>query len=387
MVPRRSHKERRRMLIGLYSKSTVQSSTEIQFIGQTILMERFLPILEASATDQSSFDALDLGLATAMDFITAYLFGISNSTNFLQDVRARRRWLAVHRKSKLHGFWPLEFPGLTSVLEKVGIHLVPPDIISASDEVKSLGLQLLDKVESSRLDSKDEQNMIPRAVSYDQLLHQFGPSSDGGPQTRLIIASEQMDNIFAGTETTAWTLTYVLYEISLHKEIQSSLRTELLSLSPPFVYSPASSTMPKLPSSRALDALPLLEAILLETLRLHPAVPGPQPRVTPSSSVSLDGYDNIPGGIRVSAQAYSLHRNSTVFPEPELWKAERWLRASPEEKTEMMRWFWAFGSGSRMCIGSSFAMLGQLGDTPFRLLGHLLHSEKNSMRDSDNKQS
>ena len=55
--------------------------------------------------------------------------------------------------------------------------------------------------------------------------------------------------------------------------------------------------------------------------------------------------------------SYCLHRNPEVFPEPEIWRPERWLidQTSPEYK-EMLRWFWAFGSGGRMCIGSHLAV-------------------------------
>ena len=355
---RRLHKERRRMLVGLYKKTIIQSSPEIHKMAQTILIDRFLPILEAAAKDQNPFDALELSLAISMDFITAFLFGITNSSNFIQDVTTRQRWLAVHRSSKEHAFWPLEFPGLTLFLSKFGIDLVPPRVISASKEVKNLCLQILNKVELSSPDSAEEHSKHTMGTSYDQLVRQLTPSLGNGPHLRLVIASEHMDNIFAGTETTGWSLTYVLHEVSRQQDLQTSLRTELLSLSPPFVYDPSLSASPDLPSPRALESLPLLDAIVLESLRLHPAVPGPQPRVTPNSPVSIDSYNNIPSGIRVSAQAYTLHRNSKVFPEPEVWKPERWLEVSPEGKTEMMRWFWAFGSGSRMCIGSSFALLG-----------------------------
>lgn len=351
-VDRRLHKDRRRMLVGLYKKTTVQSSPEVHEIAQTILIDRLLPDLESASTDQIPFDSLELSMAISMDFITAYLFGISNSTNFLQDVKTRQRWLAVHRSTKGHDFWPLEFPGLTSYLSKFGIDLVPTKVISASEEVKSLSLHMMEKVESSPQDSA-------KGVSYDQLFRQLTPSHRDEAELRLNIASEHMDNIMAGTETTAWSMTYILHGLSQNLDLQSSLRSELLSLTPPFTYNPSSSAPSELPSFRSLEALPLLDAIVLESLRLHPAVPGPQPRITPSSPISLEGYDNIPSGIRVSAQAYTLHRNARVFPEPEVWRPERWLHADADEKTEMMRWFWAFSSGSRMCIGSSFALLGE----------------------------
>ena len=105
-----------------------------------------------------------------------------------------------------------------------------------------------------------------------------------------------------------------------------------------------------------METLPLLHAIIMETLRLHAPIPGLEPRITPPSC-TLAGYANLPSGVRVSAMPYTLHRNATVFPDPLAWKPERWLLPpdSPEMK-EMLRWFWAFGSGGRMCIGSNLAM-------------------------------
>jgi hypothetical protein len=378
---RKPHGERKRILASLYTKTTVQSSPDIRKIAKSVIVDRLLPLIEAAAEDQNPLDMLELSLAVSMDFVTAYLFGLQSSSNFLQDVQSRQRWLAVHQSAKECGFWPLEFPRLTSFLTKLGINLVPGRAVSAGAEVKDLCLQMLKKVESDPDSSSPQVILGPKSVDenskrtkstvYDQLLRTLHPSvaksssvpvSESSSELRLTIASELMDHIMAGTETSGWTLTYLTYELSRNLDLQASLRSELLSLPHPFIF-PASETTAALPSPRIMDSLPLLEAIILETLRVHPAVPGSQPRVTPSatsrSPISLGGYSNIPPGIRISAQAYSLHRNADVFPEPEVWRPERWLHASKEGKDEMMRWFWAFGSGGRMCIGNHFAMLGE----------------------------
>jgi hypothetical protein len=52
-----------------------------------------------------------------------------------------------------------------------------------------------------------------------------------------------------------------------------------------------------------------------------------------------------------------LHRNGAVFADPEAWEPSRWLRAADDPQLrEMNRWFWAFGSGGRMCVGSNLAL-------------------------------
>jgi cytochrome P450 len=83
--------------------------------------------------------------------------------------------------------------------------------------------------------------------------------------------------------------------------------------------------------------------------------------MTPFPSCTLGGYE-IPGGVRVGAQAHSLHRNAEVYPEPEKWDHTRWMDDkngyAEEQRKERDKWFWAFSSGGRMCVGSNFAMHG-----------------------------
>lgn len=369
------------MFGNIYSKSTLRSSPVIRDLCEEIVIRRFLPNLEAAAVQGNPINVLECNHAVYMDFICAFIFGVQNVANFLQDSKTCKRWLELRHISKGHGFWSMEFPRLTSLLMYVGIHLEPPWLGSVWDEIKDLCLGMLQSVAQSseiqvngpREDHKG--GIYTKPVVYDQLLSQLKSSSGkqasislSQSQLRLTMASELMDHIFAATDTTAWTLTYIMHELSQRPDLQTSLRSELLSLSPPLIYYHSDDKLNdasklELPSPRSMDNLPLLEAVLFETLRLRPSVPGSQPRITPSSPasspISICGYTKIPVGTRVSSQAYSLHRNEQVFPEPEVWNPRRWLDASPEQRDEMMKWFWVFGSGGRMCIGNHLADLGK----------------------------
>merc|ERR1712093_319600 len=61
----------------------------------------------------------------------------------------------------------------------------------------------------------------------------------------------------------------------------------------------------------------------------------------------------IPPGATVSTQAYTLHRDATVFEAPEQWLPDRWLQPSQTMKDAYM----PFGAGTRVCIGSHLALL------------------------------
>lgn len=73
-----------------------------------------------------------------------------------------------------------------------------------------------------------------------------------------------------------------------------------------------------------VQKMPYLDAILKETMRLKPAVPGGQPRVTPPEGLQV-GNKWIPGDINVLVPQYALQRDDRFFPEASKFLPERWL--------------------------------------------------------------
>lgn len=113
-----------------------------------------------------------------------------------------------------------------------------------------------------------------------------------------------------------------------------------------------------LPSAKSLESLPYLNAVLKESIRLRGNVPTSNPRVTPAGTLAkLGPYANIPPGVRVSAFAWCLHRREEVFPDAEAWIPNRWLGENQQfAPGDQDRWFWAFGTGSRRCLGQNLAL-------------------------------
>ncbi|CAF9916085.1 MAG: hypothetical protein HETSPECPRED_002752 [Heterodermia speciosa] len=360
MTGSKQHSIRKRIISNIYSKSYLQSSDELHRIANIIIYTRYLPVLDSLAKARTSVDVHELNFAVTMDNITAYIFGLCNGSNFIQDIKARKHFLQDYHCRRPYQFYGQELPGLTKMLSRIGIRLVPKWSDEATQRVENFCLQMCNAARAS-IESNTTPSSENTPTVYKHLYHSLSPKSDqppssASPDSNLLIASEIFDHIAAGHETSGVALTYAIYSLSQHPTLQASLRAELLTLSPPIIYSPSSQTQTSLPSPRSIDTLPLLHAILMETLRLYAPIPGPQPRITPHTPASLANSLPLPPNIRVSAQAYSLHRNPTVFPSPENWDPSRWTSASKPELEEMNRWFWAFGSGGRMCVGSKFAM-------------------------------
>ena len=352
ILPKHQHAERRRMLGRLYTKTNIHKSPELNEITRIFVWGRMRGGLHTYARDAIAVDVLKENKACLMDLTTAWLFGMHNGTDFLRDLQAAQQFFDAFRQSSLGSFWRRETHALTSLLRRVGVHLVPQAAYRSRRTIMKWSLEMCDlalrTIESQSLAEKDD-TTAAYPVVYSHLRQGLKQSELPSWKLDSTLAAELLDHAVASHDVTGITVTYVMHELSRRKAMQLSLRNELYQ---------CVSTDPSQLADR-LDDLPLLDAIIMETLRLHSANPGPWPRRTPALGCRVGTYPHIPTGTVISASSYALHRNATVYPEPEDWRPERWLLASIEERKEMVRWFWAFGSGARMCIGNHFAFRGR----------------------------
>lgn len=133
--------------------------------------------------------------------------------------------------------------------------------------------------------------------------------------TDIAVRTEAGNLIVAGSDTTAVTLTYLIWAVLKQPQLQASLELEVSDLSPDL-------------TSEELKNAPLLNSVLEETLRLYGAAPGALPRVVPEKGLSVCGYF-IPSGIVVSTQAYTLHRDSTIFQDAQRYTCSSSSRIGP----------------------------------------------------------
>lgn len=70
----------------------------------------------------------------------------------------------------------------------------------------------------------------------------------------------------------------------------------------------------------------------------------------------VDGHV-IPPGTQVGVNIYALHHNEEYFPEPFVFKPERWLAHGPESTRAFRGAFAPFSLGGRGCIGRAMAYL------------------------------
>lgn len=174
------------------------------------------------------------------------------------------------------------------------------------------------------------------------------------------LAFEAGGFIVAGSGTTAVSLTYLVWAVLSNPSVQAKLEAEVGALQPAY-------------TDADLENLPYLSAVIEEALRVYSAAPGALPRTVPNGGATLSGYF-IPEGITVSTQAYTLHRDSATYPEPEKYDAllhrvmlkyianadrfvpERFISPSGEFHPSQGA-FAPFGAGSRTCLGIHLARI------------------------------
>ncbi|PYI08649.1 cytochrome P450, partial [Aspergillus sclerotiicarbonarius CBS 121057] len=328
MLPNKPHAKQKRMLSSIYAKSYLQNSADVRVLSTYILRERLFPILESLAGSGGTVNVLPLFQAVGMDFTSALLFGLRGSTRYVLDLGAWRGWLDEYERFK-HQSREERYRGF----------------------IENWCLGLCERVQSASWMEAD----VPatEAVVFNRLKAGLEKSPDERP-LELAIASELLDHLVAGHETSGIAFTYIMWEMSKRPELQARLREEVASVSGSLRYEEKDEG--ELPTLADIDGLPLLDAIVRETLRLHAPAPAQLPRVTPPEGTWLHGY-RIPGGVQVSSSAYSLHRIEEIFSSPEEWIPSRWMDVEDGKIHDMRRLFWAFGSGGRMCLGSNFALL------------------------------
>lgn len=148
--------------------------------------------------------------------------------------------------------------------------------------------------------------------------------------------------LFAAHDTTASTLTMVLQMLVIHPEWQQRLTDEALALQQHHGQNTLCYDM--------ADALPLLECVVKETLRLYAPI-----QLVPRRTVAATAFNNwdIPANTQVLLAPQATHFDQRHFSDPHAFLPERFLGSEGRASFAYI----PFGKGAHMCLGMHFAML------------------------------
>jgi cytochrome P450 len=162
---------------------------------------------------------------------------------------------------------------------------------------------------------------------------------DGGAMSDKQVRDEVLTLFVAGHETTANALAWALCLLAQHPSVLARLQAEADALG-------------RTPTVDDLPRLPLALQVFKESMRLYPPVYLFGRVATTEVDV---GPFRLPRGTIVLVSPFALHRNPSLWTDPERFDPER-FRAEEEAKRHRCT-FIPFGAGPRTCIGLSFALM------------------------------
>ncbi|KAF1956545.1 cytochrome P450 [Byssothecium circinans] len=250
--------------------------------------------------------------------------GFSRSFGMVEKGREDDLIAASHR-SFAHLGYLTHFPWLTMVLTRTKT--------GAKDLTDFLSWTRKVLIERHKT-SPPERDVMSWLLENDKEEIPLGRNAD----TRLLIV--------AGSDTTATTLTFIMYELCNNPDVQKRLRETIDKVAPEKSFLEVED----------VANIPYLQGVINEGLRMWPAVPSGVQRETPASGIVLPDQTYIPGNNLIWTPIYTLLRDERSFPSPSTFMPTRWTDEAPEYVQDK-RAFIPFSTGRYDCIGQKLSLM------------------------------
>jgi cytochrome P450 len=214
-----------------------------------------------------------------------------------------------------------------------GVWIVPFDVPGSPRRLllefsERLEREILRMIEEKRTASAGGHDVLSRLIRI--------RDEDNGQMTATELVGQTTILFAASYQNVSSALTWTLFLMAQHPGAMADLLDEL-----------DGTLHGEPPTSEQLDELPLLDAVIKESLRILPPVPMTFRWVT--GPVELGGLQ-LKGGDRVVLGHYMTHHLPELYPDPEEFRPRRWFEIDPDQHEYV-----PFSAGPRTCIGYNYA--------------------------------
>ncbi len=300
------HKEHRRFVMGPFQKRAVAAYHDhVSGMSQDLVRSWEPGTVRDVSADMTHY---------MLRLTSSILFGLDCPELAYNIGELTEKWVALN-----HRLGPA---ALSSNLELVGEYEL---LLKSAEELEQAVLEMIRLRRGGKL-GNDVLSLLIRA--HDEM----GNVSDDQLIGHIVL-------LFGAAHlTSAHTLTWTLFLLSQHPDVMRQLNDEL-----------QEHVRESSPTQDQLEALPVLERVLKESMRVLPASAYSQ-RIA-SEPVQLGPFELTPGSVVVFSQLIT-HHMPDLYAQPEKFLPDRWNTIAPSPYAYL-----PFGAGPRMCIGAALGMM------------------------------
>lgn len=288
--------------------------------------EKHIRNLVRVLSDGQPHDTLDLLNRFAIDVVSDVFYGTSTDT-LLSNDQSLRDAIQQHKNRNT---WRNLLSGFGAML--------PPDR-KASKTIDNYLDKVVNSFSPENSETREEQDR--KAQSLLGALSAQGLSTDVMKDAIISVA-------VGGRDSVAIIITWALYELVRHPDMQRELRIEI-----------SNALGTKAPGAAQLESLVLLNSVVLETMRLHTSV-GVNTRAALKDTTLPSGGGpagtspvGILAGTTVIMGLDSVHRRTDIYgPDANEYKPHRWDARKPDTWS-----YFPFNRGPRSCLGKNIATM------------------------------
>nr|BDB32844.1 cytochrome P450 monooxygenase [Thamnidium elegans] len=306
-------------------------SMPVKLFGQ-LTQELFLTIEKLGST----VDVSDLMMRCTLDAIGRAGFGFDFSA--IRD--SNSHWTTLYNELT-EGFRDYKF-FIFPVLDQSLLWLFPKrkilhqklDIfMDKLDQVIQSKRNQLSEGHTSNIDLEHERDLLTLMIESEQ--------RGDGALTDLELKSNLCLFFFAGHDTTSSALSFAIYHLAKHPEIQERARAEAIDIL-------GDEPTDILPTAEEIKRMSYINQVMKETLRITGPVPRLGTRIATEDTILSGTF--IPKGTSVLISVFNTHHSDKIWHDPETFNPDRF---SDEQGAQ--GWL-PFGGGSRLCIGMNFSL-------------------------------
>ncbi|THU91655.1 cytochrome P450 [Dendrothele bispora CBS 962.96] len=335
-----AHEKQRRSLAPALSQHSVRNLTPVFYETSAKLAAQWGKQIDESTSNQAEIEVTNWAGRFALDTVGRAAFSydfncLSGEPHPLADALDG----LTNNENKLSSFYMRAlfwlFPSILSIGKKGEM------IRRSKHELGEIAVKMWKDAKIAG--DMSEKNLMAMMLKADASGLTFQDEAHLVAQMRTVIS--------AGYETVSSVVSWVLYELSTNTSIQDRVREEISTAGDPSF-------------DEFNTKFPILDAVIHETLRLHPPILENHHQAAETVSIPLsepigrtsDLHLVIPKGTILEIPVNVVQTDPAIWgPDADIFRPDRWLERR-QSGIQNKRDLFAFSEGPRACIGKAFAL-------------------------------